>query len=179
MTTAVDIASYIESRFTWGFDNTKTQKLVYLSNAWALAWTGKPLTSDDFQAWVNGPVERELWKLQRYSFVPKYKGQLTLEEREMIDSVLAQYSEMSARDLVEISHESPWRAARGDVPPSARSTAVVESSLVRAHYARLAIAGEGPKRIGTAKAAEPAQVAETARAVSARWKDALDLLASR
>ncbi|RFA07673.1 hypothetical protein B7R21_16020 [Subtercola boreus] len=179
MTTAVDIASYIESRFKWGFDNTKTQKLVYLSNAWSLAWTGKPLTANPFEAWVNGPVERELWKLQRYSFVPKYEGQLSAEDRELIDSVLAAYSGMSALELVEISHESPWLAARGDTPPKVPSSAVVDAKLVREHYSRLAMAGEGPKRLGSARIADARSVAETARTVSARWKEALDLLASR
>lgn len=39
------------------------QKLVYYCQAYFLAIYGRPLFHEDVEAWVHGPVVRELWKL--------------------------------------------------------------------------------------------------------------------
>lgn len=179
MTTATDVASYINAQVQWGFDNTKLQKLVYLANAWSLGWTAKPLVRNNFEAWVNGPVERELWALQRYGTVPKYSGQLDSDAKAIVDAVLNEYGNTSAADLVVMCHEQPWDEARAGLPSDARSTQVLRESSIRAYYGNLAVSNVGPKRVAHIEQADPESVKGTARAASARWKEALDILATR
>lgn len=50
-----DVAEYVLSEV--GYVSTmKLQKLVFYSQAYSLVAFDEPLFSDDFEAWVNGPV---------------------------------------------------------------------------------------------------------------------------
>ena len=50
-----DVAEYVLSEV--GYVSTmKLQKLVFYSQAYSLVALDEPLFSDDFEAWVNGPV---------------------------------------------------------------------------------------------------------------------------
>lgn len=180
MTTATDIASYINARANTPYmDNRKLQKLVYFSQAWALGWTGRPLIDATFEAWPDGPVDRPLWVNQRYYRIPPYAGQLDERQTEIVESVLAHYLSMSSAELVALSHEDVWSEARGNLPPTTPSREQLDNELLRKHYVRRAIAGDGPSWApGNAKA-KRADVVATARVISDRWKDGLDLLAAK
>jgi len=48
----------------------KLQKLCYYSQAWGLVWNNQiPLFEQDFQAWRDGPVNKELFDLHKGKFV--------------------------------------------------------------------------------------------------------------
>ena len=66
---AENIAAYIQEA-TGISDEWKLQKLVYYANAWALVWTGRPLVSDSFEAWRDGPVSRNLYVATHHSPPP-------------------------------------------------------------------------------------------------------------
>ena len=51
----------------------KHQKLLYYIQAWHLAFNGTPAFEADFQAWIHGPVNREIYEL--------YKDKKYLAER--------------------------------------------------------------------------------------------------
>ena len=62
--TISDIADYfITKNHEYGdyITNLKLQKLVYYAQAWYLAFLDKPLFDEDFEAWVHGPVNRDLY----------------------------------------------------------------------------------------------------------------------
>lgn len=180
MTTATDVASYINAQGMAPYmDNRKLQKLVYFSQAWALGWTGRPIFDSRFEAWPDGPVNRDLWVSQRYSVVPSYEGQLDDRQAEIVDAVLAHYAAMSSADLVDLSHEEVWTDARGELPASAPSQRPLDDQKLRNYYVRCAISGEGPRWVSSRTESDPAEVIETARQISARWKDGLDLLATK
>ena len=67
MANIFNVARYILSHkgkmSTW-----KLQKLCFYSQAWALAWTEKPLFEEDFEAWTNGPVSPTLFDAHRGRF---------------------------------------------------------------------------------------------------------------
>jgi len=46
----------------------KLQKLLYYSQAWHLVWDERPLFTEDFQAWANGPVIPELYHMHKGKF---------------------------------------------------------------------------------------------------------------
>ena len=68
MASVFDVAKYIlqksGSMSTW-----KLQKLCYYSQAWSLAWTEAPIFDEEFEAWANGPVCRELFYMHQGKFV--------------------------------------------------------------------------------------------------------------
>ncbi|MGH3190999.1 MAG: Panacea domain-containing protein [Streptosporangiaceae bacterium] len=73
------------------------QKLCYFAYGYHLAWEERPLFPERFQAWANGPVCYELYKLHRGSFrlnpgdIPGDPGQLDVGELESVDLVLDAY----------------------------------------------------------------------------------------
>jgi uncharacterized phage-associated protein len=137
-----DVAKYIlaerGSMSTW-----KLQKLVYYSQAWHLVWRDEPLFSDPIEAWANGPVVRALYDGHRgrFSIDDWNSGDaaaLGEGERKSVDAVLAAYGDLSGRQLSFLTHsESPWREARGDLNPTARSDAEISQSSMQAFYSAL------------------------------------------
>jgi uncharacterized phage-associated protein len=69
----VDVAEHILAE-QGEMSTMKLHKLLYFSQGWAMAWTGKPLFPEDFEAWASGPVCRELYDLHRgeYSVGPGF-----------------------------------------------------------------------------------------------------------
>lgn len=137
-----DVAKYIlESKgkmSTW-----KLQKLCYYSQAWAIAWTEKPLFDEDFQAWSNGPVCPELFNLHRgmYSISDIGKGNSSLlseDEKDTINTVLSEYGDMQPYDLRELTHqEPPWKNARGNVPEGEPCRNIITKESMGEYYGSL------------------------------------------
>jgi uncharacterized phage-associated protein len=95
MPSANDVAKYILEQKD-EMDTWKLQKLVYYSQAWHLVWDSEPLFEERIEAWANGPVVPELYKVHRGKFKMKKwpKGnisRLTKSQRESIDVVLKRY----------------------------------------------------------------------------------------
>lgn len=121
----------------------KLQKLVYYAQAWSLAARGKPLFNEDFQAWAHGPVAPSLFRAFRaYGMepipAPASVPRLDAETVELLTEVLEVYGEHSARKLEQLTHrEQPWRDARGDLAPEARSDAVISKAAMQRYYSEL------------------------------------------
>ena len=126
-----DVAAYILAE-QGSMTAMKLQKLCYYAFGCHLAWEGRKLFPEPFQAWANGPVCRALYR--------EHRGRLTLEpgdipgdphalddgERESVDLVLEVYGEFSAHQLSLMTHgEPPWINARrrSKAGPLERSTA--------------------------------------------------------
>jgi uncharacterized phage-associated protein len=140
---AIDVADYILSRLG-SMSAMKLQKLVYYSQAWALAWTEEPLFPEDFQAWANGPVLRELYDRHRGQFrlEPGFFGgnpaSLTDDQKEVIDKVLAYYGQRDPQWLSNLSHiEEPWKTARAEYPDGERCENVISKESMMEYYSSL------------------------------------------
>lgn len=139
-----DVAKYILSKqgkmSTW-----KLQKLCYYSQAWALAWTGKPLFDNDFQAWSNGPVSPDLFYQHQGKYVVDYDDlsvgnidNINSDEQDTINVVLDNYGNMEPYDLREQTHrEQPWIIARNGTPDGARCTNIIDKDLMGEYYGSL------------------------------------------
>lgn len=98
--------------------NLKLQKLVYFAHGWYLAFTDKPLISEDVQSWQYGPIIHDLYNsLKHYGSRPITKKILTdqyivqgSEDWNFIKSVYSKYAMFSPAQLVALTHEpgSPW-----------------------------------------------------------------------
>lgn len=144
MANVFDVAKYILHKqgemSTW-----KLQKLCYYAQAWTLAWTGKPLFDEDFEAWRNGPVCRELFHAHKGLFTIKEvqlrKGNpdaLTDDEKESVDTVLEGYGSMAPYELRNQTHiEAPWKNARGSLDPFASCDTVIPKDAMGEYYGAL------------------------------------------
>lgn len=144
MATIFDVAKYILYKLdeisTW-----KLQKLCYYAQAWEIAWTQSPIFREDFEAWANGPVCPELFRVHKGKYIVDENDipfgnpdNLTDGQKEDIDIVLRDYGYMEPYELRELSHfEKPWIAARGSLPEGAKCNNVISKESMGEYYGSL------------------------------------------
>ncbi len=119
----------------------KLQKIVYYAQAWSLALSDKELFKEDFQAWAHGPVLRTLFDTYTGSGwealdlpkedAPKFDEDTT----ELLNDIWEIYGQHTAKYLEELTHEeSPWKDARGDLSPEARSDSIIPKHEISSYY---------------------------------------------
>lgn len=144
MASVQDVAAYILQK-QGRMSAMKLQKLVYYSQAWHLVWDERPLFTEQIEAWANGPVVRDLYRVHRRKFEVTAKtfpdgdpARLTQDERESIDLVLDSYGKLKAFELSEMTHrEAPWRDAREGVAPGAACSNVITLAAMAEYYESL------------------------------------------
>ncbi|HEX5597024.1 MAG TPA: type II toxin-antitoxin system antitoxin SocA domain-containing protein [Micromonosporaceae bacterium] len=144
-----DVAAYVLNQ-RGPITAMKLQKLCYYAQAWHLVWEDQPLFDGRIEAWANGPVITELYRMHRGKFnldsgdINGDPSQLTEAERESIDAVLEFYGDMTAHHLSELTHrEDPWLLAREEagLAPMERGTAEITTAAMHEFYLDLATAG--------------------------------------
>lgn len=143
MANIFDTARYILE--TQGNMSTmKLQKLCYYCQAWSLVWDDKPLFDEDFQAWANGPVCKELFYKTQGKFSvsaddePGSSDNLTDEQKDTIKTVLEYYAPHDAQWLSQLTHlEQPWNEARIGVPMGASCDNVITKESMGLYYGGL------------------------------------------
>ncbi|PBB39204.1 type II toxin-antitoxin system antitoxin SocA domain-containing protein [Mesorhizobium sp. WSM3868] len=121
----------------------KLQKLVYYAQAWHLVWAEHPLFSNRIEAWRDGPVCPDLWRMHANSFlVSDIQGgnsnRLTSREKRTISKVVKFYGKKTAQWLSDLTHmEDPWVKARRDSAPGERSNAVISHASMHRYYSSL------------------------------------------
>ena len=118
-------------------------KLVYIAHGWALGLLGRPLISDEVQAWEYGPVIPRLYNAMRHFKGDAVKGPLPGAPERMsptdvaiVDQVYDKYGRLSGPALSRLTHEpgSPWDLT---YRPGAFGI-VIAPDLIEDHYARKA-----------------------------------------
>lgn len=127
----------------------KLQKLVYYCDAYSLAYFGKPLITDDFEAWVHGPVCRRLYdslkdKSKLYSDVAyttdktdvdKEFATLTFDQQSLINNILSQLSSWSSFELEASTHqEDPWKNARRGYNEADKCSVIINKDDMKEYY---------------------------------------------
>ncbi len=143
MASVFDVAKYIlEKQGT--MSTMKLQKLCYYSQAWSLVWDDVPLFQEEFHAWANGPVCKELfYKTQgQYSVSASDEtgdsSNLEDFQKETIDTVLNHYASHDAQWLSRLTHmEEPWKNARGSTPTGVASDAIISKASIAEYYGGL------------------------------------------
>lgn len=145
--TVFDVAAFI-LRKCGPMSAMKLQKLVYYCQAWSLVWDGKPMFSEDIEAWANGPVVRKLYNAHRGCFKVTASThdsikdacpeQLDADSVETIEQVLKFYGQKDAQWLSELTHkELPWIEARGRQADGEYSDAVITHASMEEYYSSL------------------------------------------
>jgi uncharacterized phage-associated protein len=145
--TAVVIAKWILAQIDRAAGDSithlKLQKLVYYAQAWALVLLGRPLFTEDFQAWTHGPVVESVfneYKSFRWEAIPEPADSVEMdaETETHLTEVLEVYGDFSAKHLEKMTHsEAPWKDARGDLPAEARSNAIITKKSMIEYYSNL------------------------------------------
>lgn len=109
--------------------NKKLQKICYYAYAWHLALYHRRLAPAYFEAWVHGPVSRELYNCYKeygWDEIPCYQGFVCADNDTIsfCKVVWELYGGYTADELESMTHqELPWQKARegyGKFEPSDR-----------------------------------------------------------
>lgn len=121
----------------------KLQKLCYYAKAWYLAINDTNLISEQFEAWVHGAVQPELYqeyKIYGFGYIPLYRNIWGIPEeflsfaREIYDS----YGDLDGDELEQLNHsEMPWRRARNNLKPWQGSNNIIDENDMKTFYRTL------------------------------------------
>lgn len=122
--------------------NKKLQKLCYYAQAWHYAFYDKGLFYQDIQAWVHGPVVKEVYdeyKNYKWNHIPKIADELVpkLSEDiiELLDDVYDKYGQFSGDQLELLTHsELPWLEARKGLEEWQPSDKVINPNTMSNYY---------------------------------------------
>ncbi len=121
MLTASQVADYFitkdEPEIGETISNLKLQKLLYYAQGFSLACLDKPLFNNPVEAWIHGPVVKEIYhKLKDCGNGPLSASDnfsiesIPEEIRKLLDEVYDVYGQFSAWRLRDMTHEeSPWK----------------------------------------------------------------------
>lgn len=123
--------------------NLKLQKLLYYAQAWYLAQYDKSLFTEDFQAWIHGPV-----LLSQYQRFKKFEWYPITEdlnppsiEKHVVDhlrEIVHVFGIETALTLELMTHnEEPWKNARKGIPANQSSKAVISKDSMQSFYKKL------------------------------------------
>lgn len=144
----VDLAGYIVEEYG-PMNHLKIQKLLYFIQGFHMGILKASLFDEDFEAWVHGPVVRNLYThLKRNDIlmyqviekVPEANTEAILcnlddEQRELVDDVLKYYSKKTAEDLERMSHRTkPWIKTRGNTPHGDRCTDIIPKRMMKQYF---------------------------------------------
>ncbi|NES73231.1 MAG: DUF4065 domain-containing protein, partial [Okeania sp. SIO2D1] len=145
---AVDIARYflccVDREAGDTISPLKLQKLVYYAQVWSLVLRDKPLFYQEIEAWMYGPVVRDVWnKYQDYKYrdIPapaQLNATFAEDEIEILEEVWDNYGELSARQLTNLAQsETPWLKAREGLELAQNSTNTISHDDIKSCYHKL------------------------------------------
>ncbi len=118
------------------------QKALYYIQGFYYAFYNTFLFTENCEAWVHGPVYREVYfRYRDYRFDPiseniKFNDvSLTASEKTVLDSVINSFCCYSGKILERFTHnETPWLNARGDLPLLALSDRIIPKESIGAYF---------------------------------------------
>jgi uncharacterized phage-associated protein len=132
----------------------KLQKLLYYVEAWHLAILDESIVTDQFRAWMHGPVSTKVWHHFKDANSPVFntieidpataesaldmaRRSLKPEQFSLIEDVLREYGKLNAYELEAQTHsESPWLKARVGTAPDESSNAIIAKEAMKKFYRR-------------------------------------------
>lgn len=118
------------------------QKALYYVQGLYYAFMDTFLFEDDCEAWVHGPVYRDIYnRYSSYRFDP-IEGEkefdvsvFTDEEKAIIDSVVQYFCCYSGKILECFTHsEIPWLKTRGNLPSEAHSNRIISKEMIAEYF---------------------------------------------
>ena len=123
----------------------KLQKLLYYCEAYHLAYFDVPLMNQEFEAWVHGPVCREVFSQLKskallysdiafmgdYDPTPILRNILTTDQVQLIEDTASELVTWTGLQLEATTHnEKPWIEARYGLSPADKSTRIISKNTM-------------------------------------------------
>ena len=145
-----DIADYVIMQLTSDEEmpliNLKLQKLLYYIQPWSLGIEKCTMFNGKFQAWVHGPVNREIYERfldkSLYGFITRNDIRnadvaLCNADADFTKYILDNYAGFSGAQLERMTHEeTPWQEARRGFAPEERCTREISEHTMLVYYAQ-------------------------------------------
>lgn len=118
----------------------KLQKLCYYAKAWYLAIYDTNLVTEDFEAWVHGAVQPDLYqkyKVYGFDYIPHMLESQNVPEEflSFAREIYASYGELSGGELEQLNHtEEPWIEAREGLKPWQSGNRVIREESMKNFY---------------------------------------------
>lgn len=127
----------------------KLQKLLFYCDAYCLAYTGEELVTDEFEAWVHGPVSRKVYaNLKDVSIlyadltyvdkgidVDAEFDKLNSSKKDVVKEVLRVLSTWTGLQLESSTHkEQPWIEARAGYGQGEKCNTPISKATTRSFY---------------------------------------------
>jgi uncharacterized phage-associated protein len=118
------------------------QKALYYTQGFYYAFYKKFIFLEECEAWVHGPVYREIYyRYRNYRFDPISGNEefddsiFTSSEKAILDSVIKNICCYSGKVLVEFTHsETPWLSARGEIPVTKASNRIISKRQIGEYF---------------------------------------------
>lgn len=118
------------------------QKALYYIQGFYYAFMDSFLFTEDCEAWVHGPVYREIYnRYSAYRFDPiegndQFDGSVFADpEKAIIDSVIRNLCCYSGKILERFTHsEMPWLNARGNLPANTHSNRTISKEAIGEYF---------------------------------------------
>lgn len=119
------------------------QKMLYYTQGFFYAFYNAFLFTEDCEAWVHGPVYREVYmRYSNYCFNPidnvaeADTSSLSSEEKMLLDSIVRHVCCYSGKALESFTHmETPWVSARAELPANASSNRIIPKQSIGEYFA--------------------------------------------
>lgn len=118
------------------------QKALYYTQGFFYAFYRSFLFVEDCEAWVHGPVYREIYR--RYSdyrfdpidSIPEFDiSSLSGEEKVLLDSIARHVCCYSGKTLEAFTNnETPWLSARGELPANVPSNNIIPKDAIAKYF---------------------------------------------
>ena len=119
------------------------QKLLYYSQGFYEAFYGEFLFAEDCEAWVHGPVYKDIYfKYRDYGYNPiennlEIAGDLGLTDldAEFLENIIDKFGCYSGKTLERMTHaEEPWRLTRKNLKPDEKSNQIISKDLIAGYF---------------------------------------------
>lgn len=121
-------------------DPLKLQKLLYFAQGMSFCINDCELFSEDLEAWVHGPVNRDVYfEYKEYGYnpidikyeVPKFRS----ETYKVLEYVRDNYAKYDSKYLEELTHsQEPWIYARTGLDPDERNNKVIPKEIISDYF---------------------------------------------
>ncbi|MFZ4705407.1 MAG: Panacea domain-containing protein [Bacteroidales bacterium] len=147
---ANDLAEFVLKK-SGELSHLKLQKLIYYIQGYHLGMFDEPLFEEDFEAWVHGPVQPELFHAIKdisrlhddIAFIqddgvpePEVKLQgLNMDQHELIEEIIREFGHLSGMQLEAMTHsEAPWKDARRGIGPGEKCNNIISKESMRSFF---------------------------------------------
>jgi len=119
------------------------QKLLYFTQAFYKVFVGDFIFTEDCEAWVHGPVYRDIYfKYKDHGYNPIEDSleqfecfDLSESEREVIDAVINYFGCYSGKVLETMTHiEPPWKETRKGLADEEVSNRIIKKDIIERYF---------------------------------------------